>query len=580
MNAKRNDASAEVDATQVLDRSEDSSPTPGKRPSSANLVKGFWLRRRNGSSAGGGASSAEEFLKSRLELYGFVGASFVFARVTFECLSALGAGMGFDELLMSPSGRWYSFVVFAGFLMIGVSARWGPRSMVALRALDATALIVACAIPPWLGIWTTLPDAGGLLMLLGSILIVMWRSATVPSHPLFTFPIVALALFANQSAAIFGCGEVSLELLSAPERISWVVVSALIAASASQIIFGLQRRASRAERMGQYQIEGKLGSGGMGEVYSARHALMCRPVAIKLLRRDERDPKSLDRFEREVRLTSHLEHPNTIRIYDFGQTHEGRFFYVMERLRGLDLQKLTSEIGALPPGRVVNILRQVCGSLSEAHNRGLVHRDIKPANIILCVSGGIFDFVKVVDFGLVKDVGKRGSIDLTEEGGLMGTPLYLAPELIRDPNSATARSDLYALGCVAWTLLTGHRLFEAETMVEVLNAHLNTPPPRPSEVSDREIPPGLESIVMRLLSKEPADRIATAAELDAMLMQLRDVPEWTQYESAAWWRHREETDPDHEVSVQASDLSFYASLGGDSESDAKAAQARAAFLTR
>jgi serine/threonine-protein kinase len=230
-----------------------------------------------------------------------------------------------------------------------------------------------------------------------------------------------------------------------------------VATAGSGVIYGLRREVRRALRLGQYTLEEKLGEGGMGVVYRARHALLRRPTAVKLLKGDRLGEASLRRFEREVQLTASLSHPNTVSVYDFGRTPEGVVYYAMEYLEGLSLEQLVAEAGAQPPGRVVHVLRQVLGALAEAHGVGLVHRDVKPGNVILCERGGLSDVAKVVDFGLVKDLDAADA--LSHEGMLVGTPLYLAPEAIRSPN-ADPRSDLYSLGAVAYVLLTGNHVFD------------------------------------------------------------------------------------------------------------------------
>ena len=210
-----------------------------------------------------------------------------------------------------------------------------------------------------------------------------------------------------------------------------------------------------AKQIGPYELEKKIGEGGIGEVYLARHALLRRPAAIKLLKKRSINPETLDRFEREVRQTSRLTHPNTVEIYDYGHTPTGTFYYAMEYLPGLTMAQLIQEEGAIVPRRVVHLLDQVCASLSEAHAKGLIHRDIKPQNIMLCERGGIYDTVKVLDFGLVKDVSDPENIQHTAPDQLGGTPMYIAPERIRDPSRNDARTDLYAVGTVAYNLLTG-----------------------------------------------------------------------------------------------------------------------------
>jgi serine/threonine protein kinase len=239
-------------------------------------------------------------------------------------------------------------------------------------------------------------------------------------------------------------------------KVMWLVVAVAVATACSRVIYGLRREVRLARRLGQYTLEEKLGEGGMGVVYRARHALLRRPTAVKLLKGERLGEASLRRFEREVLLTASLSHPNTVSVYDFGRTPDGVFYYAMEYLEGLSLEQLVAEEGAQPPGRVVHVLRQVLGALAEAHGVGLVHRDVKPDNVILCERGGLSDVAKVVDFGLVKDLDAADA--LSHEGMLVGTPLYLAPEAIRSPDT-DPRADLYSLGAVAYFLLTGKHVF-------------------------------------------------------------------------------------------------------------------------
>ncbi len=332
------------------------------------------------------------------------------------------------------------------------------------------------------------------------------------------------------------------------QRIFWVlfgllVLSAVGFGASTLVIDRLQDRVSEAVRLGQYTLEKKIGEGGMGKVYRARHALLRRPTAIKILDVDRATEKAVARFEREVQMTSQLTHPNTIAIYDFGRTPDGVFYYAMEYLAGLNLSQLVRQFGPLPSGRVVHILSQAAGSLNEAHRMGLIHRDIKPGNIILTERGAVFDVVKVLDFGLVKDIERREDVTLTAKHSVTGTPHYVAPENITDAKSADGRSDLYSLGAVGFFLLTGRHLFEGETAMELLMHHVQTQPTAPSTFAETPVDPKLEALIMQLLSKKPEDRPADAAVLGEALAALECGRDWDGEKAAAWWRAHMEFDP-------------------------------------
>ena len=304
-----------------------------------------------------------------------------------------------------------------------------------------------------------------------------------------------------------------------------------------------------AKQLGPYTLEEKIGSGGMGEVYRARHALLRRPTAVKLMNQTS-DPGAAARFEREVQLTSQLNHPNTIAIYDYGQTPEGIFYYAMEYLDGLPLDALVQRFGPLPEGRVIHLLQQICASLSEAHGIGLIHRDIKPSNIILTRRGGIPDFIKVLDFGLVKATGAAKDAALTATNAITGTPQYLSPEAIEKPASADARSDLYAVGAVGYFLLTGVPIFRGEHIMEILMKQVNEAPEKPSA---RGIPiaADLEALIMRCLAKNPADRPASAVQLAETLTRCQPAGTWTTQDAATWWQaHATQTRAAHEQTSQ------------------------------
>jgi hypothetical protein len=297
----------------------------------------------------------------------------------------------------------------------------------------------------------------------------------------------------------------------------------------------LQQAVLAAKQLGQYTLQEKLGAGGMGTVFKARHALLRRPTAIKILDPDKVSEVAIARFEREVQLTSALQHPNTIAIYDYGKTPEALFYYVMEYLDGISLEQLVSRYGPQPEGRVVSILRQVCGSLAEAHAAGLVHRDVKPANILLNHRGGVADFVKVLDFGLAKVVGIDRQGGVTSPGSLTGTPLYLAPEAIERPGQTDARVDLYAVGCVGYFLLTGTPVFNGESIIEICRQHVHAEPEPPSRRLGRPVGTQLEALLLHCLAKKPENRPPGAAAIEQELAACA-VPGWSSADADAWWQ--------------------------------------------
>ena len=320
----------------------------------------------------------------------------------------------------------------------------------------------------------------------------------------------------------------------------WRVVGAALLGGVSVIVsrtlYRLQRSAHQARRLGNYLIEKELGAGGMGRVFVARHALICRPTAIKVLEVPEGDVAAgVARFEREVQLSASLTHPNTITIFDFGRTADNTFYYAMEYLEGLDLQRIVERFGPLPPERVVYFLRQVCGSLGEAHQRGIIHRDVKPSNIFITERGGLHDFVKVLDFGLARRVSSTRDTGLTKTGMVFGTPRYIAPESVAGQKQSDARSDLYNVGGVAYWMLTGRPLFAGSSSIDLIIDHVKTVPEPPSSVSELPIPPELEAIVMKLLEKDPADRFQTAEELAEALLRVPLDERWSQERARAWW---------------------------------------------
>jgi tRNA A-37 threonylcarbamoyl transferase component Bud32 len=301
-----------------------------------------------------------------------------------------------------------------------------------------------------------------------------------------------------------------------------------------QLQTSIRKNALAARRIGQYVLVQEIGRGASGMVYRARHELLRRPVAIKLLNPDLTNESNAARFEHEVQITSELTHPNTVAVYDYGRTPEGLFYYAMEYLSGIDLDQLVRRFGPQPEGRVINILRQVCGSLAEAHRMGLIHRDIKPANIILTRRGGVGDVAKVLDFGVVKT--RRGGSEVTRADAVVGTPHFMAPESVEKPESVDARSDIYSVGAVGYWLLTGKTLFDSDQVHELLNRQVKVTPQLASIRLGSAISPDLEQLIMLCLSKSPELRPPDAESLEQALGRCGSAGSWTLQDAQRWWQ--------------------------------------------
>lgn len=316
-----------------------------------------------------------------------------------------------------------------------------------------------------------------------------------------------------------------------------------VAVVISRVVTGLGLQVAKARELGSYELGERIGRGAMGEVYEAKHRMFARPAAIKLIRPDAVRPGdtnaallAVKRFRREAEAAAQLRSPHTVALYDFGVTADQTLYFVMELLEGMDLQTMVTDHGPLPANRVIYLLRQVCDSLNEAHAMGLVHRDIKPANIHVGHVGLKHDFVKVVDFGLVKslDGGDGLESQATQDGLTPGTPAYMPPEAVRG-EPLDGRADLYALGCVAYYLLTGLMVFEADSGLKMIASHLQATPVPPSRRAGVKVPKALEDLILRCLEKDPAQRPAGADEVGSALKAM-DLDRWTQAEAIAWWQ--------------------------------------------
>ena len=492
-----------------------------------------------------------------------------------ELLAEAARRLGWLGLLYAGA---YTLAHFGPPVMLalggGVSPATTAQHVIALVAIFMGLAVFFLSRGSWLGPERLL-EAGLVFNVVGALGIAVnefWRGFFIGPRPflgipweaawILLFPLVVpnrpgRVLLASLLAASMGpltvllAGRAAGTSYTGPlvEFISYFLftsyVCAVVAWVLAKIVMRYGARLKQARDIGSYELLQKLGEGGMGEVWMARHRLLARPAAIKLIRADllgadERSRATLvRRFEREARDTAALGSPHTVDIYDFGVAEGGSFYYVMELLEGESLEAHVQRFGPLEVARAVYLLRQVCHSLSEAHARGLVHRDIKPANIFVCRLGHDDDFVKVLDFGLVKhaEASSAGTL-ISMEGLPTGTPAYMPPELAMGAQPIDARADIYAFGCVAYWLLTGQPVFKAETSMATMLAHVREAPTPPSLRAGRDLPPALEALVMACLAKAPGERPATIDHVSDRLAESVPIDSWSRPHARRWWDER------------------------------------------
>jgi eukaryotic-like serine/threonine-protein kinase len=479
----------------------------------------------------------------RLELVSlFVAAAFSFALV-FNPLVRLA---GWYALPRPRTHALLSVVVIVVSAAMALTARANLVSPV--RLLDLGLLfevVVAFAIAMGDNLAPLSPDR--------PIHVISWLCVWIVMFPLVVPSTPAKTLLASLAAASTWplAYAIGVRLGNPPAAASTATLTflgnylaAVLALAPSLILRRLGEAVLKAREMGSYELVERLDRGGMGEVWRARHRMLARPAAVKLIRPDRLGLESragaeslVLRFEREAQATAALHSPHTVELYDFGVTRDGTFYYVMEILDGLDLESLVERFGPVPAERVAHFLLQACDSLADAHHAGLIHRDVKPANLYACRKGLKHDFLKVLDFGLVKSSWKDETSDagLSDDGLVSGTPAYLAPEIARGEGAIDARVDLYGLGCVAYWLLVGQRVFEGATPVQLALHHVQTPPVPPSRRTEMEVPPALEDLILSCLEKDPARRPPTADDVAERVHAAGLAAAWTPARARRWW---------------------------------------------
>ena len=480
--------------------------------------------------------SAEDrsFLQRRVALFGL---TLFLLMVGIAVVGLTVTTLVVPDFFQRMPERPYSALAILAVGGLWLVCRRGSYSLRTLIALDGATTIAAGSALATIVVQAPVEVPPGVPTTLFLTYLLVARAIVVPSDYRHTFAVSALAALPSMVVIwTYGTDHPVARPITVMLPL-WCTMAVLLATWTSHVVYRLRRSVREAQQLGQYTLETKIGEGGMGVVYRARHALLRRPTVIKLLPPDKAGQHNLTRFEREVQLTSQLASPNTVAVYDFGRTDDGVFYYAMEHLDGIDLEQLVVEHGPLPAARVIHVLAQVCTALTEAHEAGLIHRDVKPSNVMLCRHGGALDVVKVLDFGLVKDISAGSDATLTHADAVLGTPLYVSPEAITAPEQVGPRSDLYAVGALGYHLLTGRAVFDGRTVAEVYARHLYSQPTPPSDhVSS--VPPDLEALLLSCLAKSPDDRPRDARSLRAALFACRDSGAWSDRDAQDFWRER------------------------------------------
>ena len=471
---------------------------------------------------------------------------------------------GLFPAMLSPQDRAF---VFGSFML------WGPAAISIAVALVVAALLGSDRVPRRVALNTGLVfevagsygiaaaeflDPRGettttVPFFLGLSWVAVWTvlfTVVVPTRPrrALLAALVSVSAVPVVYAAAMATGNAAFR----PNTLQFLIglvfpylVVVVMAYGGARVVYALGAEVSRARELGSYRLVERLGEGGMGEVWKAQHRLLARPAAIKLIRPSltgdgnaRVSEEARRRFEREAQVIARLRSPHTVDLFDFGVAGDGGFYYVMELLEGLDAETLVRTTGPVPAARAIHVLRQVCHSLSEAESCGLVHRDVKPANIFLCHYGEEFDFVKVLDFGIVKptqDTAETG-VALTRELAVHGTPAYMAPEQALGDDNLDGRADIYAAGCVGYWLLTGQLVFDAPTPMAMLLHHTQTPPVPPSARTELPIPDALDRLILSCLAKDRALRPQSARELSRLLAAIAGADDWTEDMAREWWK--------------------------------------------
>jgi serine/threonine-protein kinase len=454
-----------------------------------------------------------------------------------------------DSLYPFPGTLIGAAGVTSSLVMAYLAGRLSPKPRL-LMDVGSGYLILQCLLISLLSHWIPQPLVPRVSWVCIAILI---YPAIVPNTPRKTL-LVSLLAASTEPLALAISALRGIDFPGGAVYIVWSslpnYICAFLVVIPVKIIHALGQQVRHARELGSYRLEELLGKGGMGEVFRASHQMLARPAAVKLIRSEILGSSSpsaarviMERFRREAEAAASLRSPHTINLYDFGVSHDGTFFLVMEMLDGVDLETLVERFGPVPPERAVYLLRQVCESLEEAHSRGLVHRDIKPSNIFSCRMGLAVDFVKVLDFGLVKAMGEqdREATLLTAPDATTGTPAYIAPEMVRGDGAVDHRVDIYTLGCVGYWLLTGQLVFHAPNAIQLMYQHANATPIPPSQRTELEIPPELDLVILACLAKRPEDRPQTAGEVSRRLASAVNGTGWTEDQAHRWWdRHHPE----------------------------------------